>query len=147
MCVYCLSLVQSWPVNCRSQEASVEECSRMQMVCGLPSIGQRRLTKAGEAIGTSLPKNKIPEFVAWLCFEYHRIVQEADPERLNGELWFKVVKIKVGKWSVISTHGCNWLTSIPSMVASQLGLPCQNYTGHCFRRTRSNGRQMQEQPL
>ena len=71
-----------------------------------------------------------------LFAEYHRIVQEADPQRLNGELWLKVVKTKAGKWSVISTRGRNWLTSIPSMVARELGLPdAESYTGHCFRRT------------
>jgi integrase len=71
-----------------------------------------------------------------LFAEYHRIVQEADPQRLNGDLWLKVVKTKTDKWIVVSARGRNWITSIQSIVAKNLGLPNPElYTGHCFRRT------------
>jgi integrase len=68
--------------------------------------------------------------------EYRRIVEEVDPNYLSGDLWLKIVKTKAGKWSVISVRGRNWITSIPSIVAKELGLQDpEQYTGHCFRRT------------
>lgn len=71
-----------------------------------------------------------------LFAEYRRIVKEADPARLNGDLWLKVVKTKNGKWMVVSERGRNWISSVPSTVAKSLGLPNpEQYTGHCFRRT------------
>lgn len=71
-----------------------------------------------------------------LFTKYKSIVQEADPERLNGDLWLKVIKRKDGKWTVVSVRGRNWVSSAPSVVAKSLGLPnADQYTGHCFRRT------------
>jgi integrase len=71
-----------------------------------------------------------------LFAEYLHIIQEADPARLDGDLWLKVIKKKDGKWTVIGVRGRNWITSIPSIVAKSLGLPNPElYTGHCYRRT------------
>ena len=71
-----------------------------------------------------------------LFAEYRSIVQEADPARLNGELWLKVIKKKNGKWIIMEARGRNWITGVPSIVAKSLGLPNpEQYTGHCFRRT------------
>ena len=91
------------------------------------------------ARGTSyfIAKEQDPRVCGVALFaEYRRIVQEAEPERLNGDLWLRVIKTKLGKWIVIGPRGRNWITSVPSMVAKALGLPTPElYTGHCYRRT------------
>ena len=91
------------------------------------------------ARGTSyfIAKEQDPRVCGVTLFaEYRRIVQEAEPERLNGDLWLRIIKTKLGKWIVIGPRGRNWITSVPSMVAKALGLPTPElYTGHCYRRT------------
>ena len=91
------------------------------------------------ARGTSyfIAKEQDPRVCGVTLFaEYRRIVQEAEPERLNGDLWLRIIKTKLGKWIVIGPRGRNWITSVPSMVAKALSLPTPElYTGHCFRRT------------